>query len=255
MKSGKASTIRRRVRIGLLGIWIAVFGYLFANMRAIGVDDAVLASDSRVRVETTDRGLVFTPLPDTQRTALLFFPGALVATKAYAPTARAAAEAGFKAVLVDVPLTSTWLASGRERALDLAEGYINDDPERRWVAGGHSLGGKFALALARRGVALDGLFLVATSHPREDDFTSLAMPVTKVYGSQDGLASEEEIEQFGVNLPAHTQWVRVEGANHAHFAHYGRQLGDRKATIPREAQQAALRDALRAMLAAVEQAD
>ncbi len=86
---------------------------------------------------------------------------------------------------------------------------------------------------------LAGLLLIGTSHPREDDLSTLELDVTKVYGSEDGLASEEEIRQYAVNLPEATNWTRIEGGNHAQFGWYGWQLGDGSAKITRTAQQAA----------------
>jgi hypothetical protein len=53
-------------------------------------------------------------------------------------------------------------------------------------------------------------------------------------------------------LPASTQWVRIEGGNHAQFGYYGSQLFDGlydgRATITRENQQAATLAALLAVL-------
>ncbi|MDZ4701441.1 MAG: alpha/beta family hydrolase [Rhodothermales bacterium] len=245
--------MRRIFRFTLLGIWGAVLGWLFYNMQARGVSPAMFHTNARVTVEATDAGYSFTPAPDTHRTALVFFPGSMVETEAYVPMARAAAEAGYKVVLIDVPLMASWFERAQEKIYGRARAFMAADADRRWVAGGHSLGGKFALAFARQEAgALDGLFLVATSHPREEDMRSLTIPVMKVYGSEDGLASEDEIDTFGINLPAHTQWVRVAGANHAQFAWYGRQLGDGRASITREVQQAALDDALLTLLGAVE---
>ncbi len=246
-------TLRRTIRLTLLVIWGSIMGWLVYNTRARGFDAAVMQSDARVSVTETKEGLMFAPDPDTGRVALLFYPGSMVETEAYAPMARAAAEAGFKAVIVDVPLLATWFNQPREAVFDRGAAFLAGDPDRKWVAGGHSLGGKFALAFAQRNApSVDGLFLVATTHPREENLTGLAMPVTKVYGSADGLASVEEIEQYAGNLPAHTRYVPIEGANHAQFAWYGRQLGDRKAAITRVEQQAALESALLTMLASVE---
>ena len=45
-------------------------------------------------------------------------------------------------------------------------------------------------------------------------------------------------------LPPHTKWVTIDGGNHSQFGYYGFQLGDRSATISREAQQEATRQAL-----------
>ena len=49
-------------------------------------------------------------------------------------------------------------------------------------------------------------------------------------------------------LPAATKWVPIRGGNHSQFGYYGFQLGDRRARIPRAAQQAQLLAALLAAL-------
>jgi pimeloyl-ACP methyl ester carboxylesterase len=67
----------------------------------------------------------------------------------------------------------------------------------------------------------------------------LRLDVTKVYGSEDGLASEEEVTRYTANLPDATHWVRIEGANHTQFGSYGWQLGDDRAQITRAEQQTA----------------
>ena len=80
------------------------------------------------------------------------------------------------------------------------------------------------------------LLLIGTSHPREDDMSDLQIDVTKVFGSEDGLASEEEVKQFAKNLPPDTHFVRIAGANHSQFGWYGWQFMAGTATISRQAQ-------------------
>ena len=99
--------------------------------------------------------------------------------------------------------------------------------------------------------SLAGLILIGSTHPRKDDHSGLKIPVMKIYGSNDGLASPAEIEQYKHNLPPHTQWVLIDGANHAQFAWYGEQLGDDDATISREEQQAQLIGAMLGFLGRV----
>jgi hypothetical protein len=61
--------------------------------------------------------------------------------------------------------------------------------------------------------------------------------VTKIYASNDGLASAEEVESNAIYLPEDTNWVLIEGGNHSQFGYYGEQLGDNSASITREEQQ------------------
>jgi len=77
---------------------LVVMAWLFLNMQAHDVDPAVLESDPDVRVSRSAATLTFTPTTDTATVGLLFYPGALVEPKAYAPMARAVAAAGYKVV-------------------------------------------------------------------------------------------------------------------------------------------------------------
>jgi hypothetical protein len=77
------------------------------------------------------------------------------------------------------------------------------------------------------------------------------MPVTKIYATNDGIATVEGIRETARLLPPHTKWVEISGGNHAQFGWYGSQFGDRDATISREDQQART---VRAILDALEEA-
>jgi Alpha/beta hydrolase family len=88
--------------------------------------------------------------------------------------------------------------------------------------------------------------LIGTSHPRERDLSRLAIDITKMAATNDGVAGPAQFET--ARLPASTQWVRIEGGNHAQFGYYGYQLLDGRATITREAQQSATLAALLAVL-------
>ena len=85
----------------------------------------------------------------------------------------------------------------------------------------------------------DGLILIGTSHPKEEafDLSNTSLSVTKIYASNDGLASVEEVKVNATYLPDDTNWVLIEGGNHGQFGYYGAQLGDNSATISREQQQ------------------
>ena len=229
---------RKRVRTALAVFWLAVLAWLLFNMQARGVDAAVLESGDAVTVDDAGADLRFVPTVDTARVGLVFYPGALVEPEAYAPLARDVAEAGYEVVLVPIPFRLAPFERHRDALAAHTLDLIRADGERHaWVIGGHSKGGALAAAFARdHATDLAGLLLVGTSHPREDDLSGLRLDVTKVYGSEDGLASEEEIHRFAPNLPGATHFVRVDGANHAHFGWYGWQLGDGSARIPRAEQ-------------------
>jgi len=215
--------------------------------QAWGVDDAVLESDEQVAVDLGDETLSFTPRNGLKKTALAFFSGALVDPEAYAPLARTVAEHGYKAVVVKLPFRT---APDPGEAIARAGAVIAADPSiERWVVGGHSKGGSLAARLVLDNPHLAaGLLLVGTSHPRDFDLSAFTLPITKVYATNDGLASVEEVQANAPLLPATTRWVRIEGGNHCQFGWYGFQFGDRPASISRKAQQEILADTVLAML-------
>lgn len=241
-----ATKKRKYIRIGLGVFWLGVFVWLLYNMQAKGLESTVLESNNRVDIQNLSDAIIFTPAVDTMGAALIFYPGALVDPKAYAPMARSVSEAGFKTIVFKLPYRLALFEFQQESVFQQTLDFINNDSgQRHWIIGGHSRGGKLATIFGRdyRKV-MDGLLLVGTSHPREIDLSDLNMDVTKIYGSNDGLASEEEINEFAVNLPADMHRVRIAGGNHRQFGYYGYQFGDSSADIPRQEQQELMIDAI-----------
>jgi predicted alpha/beta-hydrolase family hydrolase len=232
-------TIRKVWAITGTVIFVVFTAWNLIAYQAWGVDDAVLRSDDRVSVEQRAGLTAFRPRAGAEPVGLIFYPGALVEPEAYAPLVRSMAEQGYPAFLVELPFrlapskSSETEVYGRTRALIRRETAV-----RRWIVAGHSKGGAIASRFAARNAELvHGLLLIGTSHPREADLSGLALDVTKVYATRDGLASEEEIRRYARNLPASTHWVKIEGGNHCQFGWYGFQFGDRPAAISRERQQ------------------
>jgi pimeloyl-ACP methyl ester carboxylesterase len=250
MKTFFRKLFRIWAAFGLLAT-VLFFAYMFLSLRASPEAREALQSDSAVQITSTSTHAVFTPVSGVPLGALVFFSGAMVDPAAYAPLLRRVAEHGYKAVLIPLPARSAPTQKYEQEAIERARSVIAAEPSLQWVVGGHSKGGYLASETARQYPDLPaGLLLVGTSHPREADLSQLAMPVVKVYGSRDGLASVEEIQLFSAHLPQSTRYIEVAGGNHAQFGYYGFQLGDRRATISRDEQQAHL---LRAVLDLLQQ--
>ena len=236
----------RRIRKVIRTIWIS-FGLLFLlwmanSFRAQGFDQAILESDSSITVEETNHFLAFRPTASSQPVGLIFFPGGMVQPEAYAPLARTIAEQGYVVFLVKLPFGSAPLESQQTRVMDQAHQIMDsNDSLQHWLVGGHSRGAAIASRFAlSHGDAFDGLILIGTSHPKEAafDLSDSTLKVTKIYASNDGLASpEEEVEANAIYLPDNTTWVFIEGGNHSQFGYMGNLLGDSAATISREEQQ------------------
>ncbi|MFK7849310.1 MAG: alpha/beta family hydrolase [Rhodothermales bacterium] len=227
---------RKMIRLIMPVFALSFLGWQFYSMQAKDVDDSFFENDTAVEVINSVETIAFKPTTDTLGVGFLFYPGALVDPDAYVPMARQIAEAGYEARIIKIPYRMTGMEwQKKEVEARTTSALLNN---KKWVLSGHSRGVRMALAYAADNESsLAGLILIGSSHPREVDHTGLGIPVMKVYGTRDGLASPEEVEQFKHNLPAHTSWVRIEGGNHAQFGWYGGQLGDDDATISRVDQQ------------------
>src|SRR5262245_50284267 len=199
----------KRLRQIIRTIWIS-FGILFflwmANsFRAQGFDKSVLESDSKITITETSHFLSFRPNASPQPTGLILFPGGMVQPEAYAPLARTIAEQGYAVFIVKLPWGSAPLESQQtsvmERALEIMK---SNKTVEHWLVGGHSRGAAIASRFAlSHGDAFDGLLLIGTSHPKEPafDLSASTLQVTKVYTSNDGLASLEEVVANAMYLP------------------------------------------------------
>jgi hypothetical protein len=231
-----------------LGFW------LWATLSAAGPDATALAAleDSAAVTVSEDPWLTFTPTgaeAPPKPCGLVFYPGGLVDARAYAPTLQPIAAAGYTVVAPSMPLGLAVLAPDRATAAMAAHPEI-----ARWAVGGHSLGGAMAArhAFTHPDGAADGLALWA-AFPAESN--SLAgrddLAAASIYGTLDGLATVEEIEQSRALLPAATEFVAIEGGNHAQFGSYGPQRRDNPAAIPAAEQQAQAAAATVALLDAL----
>ena len=243
----------RRVWIVLgLSATVIFVGWSLIAYRASAVAETAIQSDAAVTVEREDGIWFFIPRPPPPagRPALIFFPGALVDPIAYAPLLRAAATAGFPAYLVELPRRGAFGGADSpelQQRFDRLLGAENTPPT--WVIAGHSRGAVVASALAsQRRTGFAGLVVIGSSHPRDVDLSGLRVPVTKVVGTRDGLASPGEVEANRDKLPAHTRWVWIEGGNHSQFGWYAFQPGDHRATIGANVQRTLMTDAVLDML-------
>lgn len=239
----------RRVHKVVRRVWIAG-GLLFTawlawSLQARGLPAGVADSDARVRVERGEGTWLFRPAGGVGGAGLVFLPGGLVDPRAYLPLVRSIAAAGFPAALVELPYRiargdaseATVLERTRRARRSLA-------PEQPWVLAGHSRGAAIATRIAARGPnEFQGLALLGTTHPKVD-LSALAVPVVKVGGTADCVASRADAERAAGRLPPTTTWIWIEGANHSQFGFYGPQLGDCAATIPRAEQQLRASEAL-----------
>lgn len=205
----------------------------WSTFQSRNIDDDVLLSTPDVEVVMNDDLLSFYSQQVETRPEILFFPGGLVDPLAYTPLAKKLAESGYTTHIVKMP----WRLAQRgytkiTRLFDL------DDPDKIFVLGGHSQGGKMAAQFVYENpYQIDGLFLLGTSHPRDIDLSNLGLPTLKLYSEYDGLASVGEVLENKPMLPKNTDLVLIEGGNHSQFGNMGSLLMDEAASISRNEQQ------------------
>lgn len=189
-------------------------------------------SDELVEV-TQDHWIVFEPKTEPAKAGVIFYPGGRVDARAYAPLASALAEQGYLTVIVPMPLNLAVFGPGK--AQEVIAAYPEIDT---WIIGGHSLGGAMAANFIYKNPdQVDGLFLLAAYPASNNDLSNLSLPVVSIFGTNDGLATADKIDASRALLPGTTQWVSIEGGNHAQYGSYGIQPGDNPANIPAEEQQ------------------
>jgi hypothetical protein len=167
----------------------------------------------------------FTPTAVTPDTAYIFYPGATIDVRAYAPPAREIAKYGYLVVLVPMPGGA---AIGYP---DRAASVIDAHPEiSNWFLGGHSMGGGAAIAYENRvlngelipSAPLTGLIPWAAYGTVEFPIETTTAAVTIIYE-----AEKADLAEAGrPYVPADTEFIMLEGVNHAQFGYYGEQEGD-----------------------------
>jgi hypothetical protein len=201
---------------------LSVAGFVIWASTPLGPEQEALTaieSDSLVDVNQ-DHWLTFEPAMGDVDTGFIFYPGGRVDYRSYAPLARRIASEGYLVIIVPMPLNLAVFSPGR------AEEVIEAYPEiERWVIGGHSLGGAMAANYVYTNPsATQGLILWASYPATSNNLTEFDIPCASIYGSLDGQI--DEIRESHTLLPEHTQWVEIEGGNHAQFGWYGPQSGD-----------------------------
>lgn len=185
-----------------------------------------LFSDSRITVTETHGWIAFTPVKVKPATGFIFYPGARVDPRAYAPIMRQIAEQGFLAVIVPVRFNLALFDTNAASSVIRAYPKIT-----HWAVGGHSLGGVAAAIFAIKHLEVISGIAFWASYPVDDSLLQSNIQIVSISGTLDGLATTDKIGTSRLLLPTSTTWVPIEGGNHSGFGDYGLQPEDNKATI------------------------
>lgn len=221
------------VTLAIVSIAIVVGVILWGSSASPASETALQAmnSDSSVFVSLENGWAVFHPAEDPRPdTGLVFYPGANVDYRAYAPVMKLIAAGGYFVVVPPMPLNIAFFDSNAAARAQAAYPEIQD-----WFIGGHSLGGVVASSYGAIHPDVRGVVLWASA-PANNALTVRQSKVILIHATRDGLFNPAMVEDARALLPIDTIYVPVEGGNHSQFGSYGLQKGDNEATIPPEEQ-------------------
>lgn len=220
---------RKRICLGIVYILIilalAVAIYLGKYYHS-QVDINSLENDE-INITQEDYGY-FVDGPGTDK-AMIFYPGAKVDEKAYAPLMVRLAEGGLDCFLVQMPAHLAILD------MDKAEDIMGEYSYDKWYLSGHSQGGAAAAIYAAENPDnIDGLVLLA-AYPTKDISDDISL--LSIYGDKDQVVQMENYKSNQEYWPAKSRELVIPGGNHAGYANYGKQAGDGEAQISNDKQQ------------------
>lgn len=203
-------------------------GYFHIHYHASSEVNNYFKDDAEVKVSSKRDYYLFDNISNTNK-ALIFYGGAKVAERSYAPMLNEIAHEGYDVFLTKMPLRFPLFGVNKANSIYKANKTYTDV-----YLMGHSLGGVCA-AMALENTSLDykGIIFLASypSKPLDNKYKALS-----IYGSEDKVLNLEEYNNNLSNFPTgYTQKI-IEGGNHANYGYYGNQKGDGKALITREQQ-------------------
>lgn len=215
-------------------ILIAVSGFTYYVSDYYPADNAAISalqSTAAYSVENTADSITFTPTGNKSNTGIIFYPGGKVQAESYAILASKLAENNYTTIIIKMPFNLAVFGANK------ADSVIANHPEiKKWIIGGHSLGGVFAsdYAVNHQDKIRGVIYLAAYPSANASNATFKALSIR---GSLDGLAKEPAILDNKNKFPANTTFITINGGNHFNFGNYGIQDGDNNSTITREEQQ------------------
>jgi hypothetical protein len=174
----------------------------------------------------------FYKIGDMNKVGLIYYPGARVHPKSYLPMGIEISKSGITTFISKMSLN--FAVFSPNKALDIIKSF----PEiERWFIAGHSLGGAMAAKVVYENPEMfEGLILNASYPAENNSLKDRNIKVLSIYAEKDGLATKEKIDNSRDFLPQDTEYVLIEGGNHAQFGYYGPQNGDLEAEISRKQQ-------------------
>lgn len=195
-------------------------------------------------ITITKTSFGYSIIPDCyeMKKAFIFYPGGLVEEDAYIPLmTKIAKEVEIAVFIRKMPFNLAILNGNGANTILNKYSYIDD-----WYIGGHSLGGVMASSfILDSDTDFKGLILFASYPMEKKPLTLTDISVLSIVGELDGLVTQEEFYNNKHLLPPTTEYLVIEGGNHAQFGTYGDQKGDLPATISEVEQQRITTDVIK----------
>ena len=156
--------------------------------------------------------------------AFVFYPGAKVEAKAYAPLMQAYAKQGVLCILLDVNFNLAILDINAAKGVQAVYPCVE-----KWTIGGHSLGGTVAARYVYKHPGEYSGIVFLASYP-DRDLSQLDIKAISLYGDKDGVLRKEKLEETKPQMPNNYTIIELPGCNHSQFGSYGLQKKDGEAT-------------------------
>lgn len=237
----KSNSLLKKIVLGIIVFMVVLVSafslWAMIPHQPMEAVDSMLLSDENVLV-LNSKYLSFLPgdqinSENDQASGLIIYPGARVSAKSYAYIGRELALQGISVYITKPPLRMAIFSASA------AQQIIKDNPQiRHWYIGGHSLGGATASMYAYdHQDEIEGIIYLAAYPIESKDFSKSDIRALTLYASEDGFATEEDIDSKDYLQPSQYTKFLIEGGNHEQFGYYGHQKGDNPALISREEQQ------------------
>lgn len=174
---------RNILRLIWFSLVVVFFIWQWTTYQSRNLPEDTFKNNNKISVEKSRDEITFLANNSKNQNEIIFFQGGLTDPKAYAPLCREIAENGFTCHLIKMDWRMPqWDYKKIGTMFDLKNG--------KYLIGGHSQGAKMASQFVYENPDLmKGLFLLGTSHPRDFDLSKRTLPIVKLYGELDGLAS------------------------------------------------------------------
>ena len=202
--------------------------YFTIHYHASDEVNAYLEDDNEVKVSDTSNYYFFDNLANKDK-ALIFYGGAKVEEKSYAPMMSKISHQGIDVFITKMPFRFPLFDSMKAESI-----YKANNTYKEVYIMGHSLGGVCASrVLNNTSHDYKGIIFLASysDKPLDSKYEALS-----IYGSEDKVIDLKAYSNNTSNFPTGYVERVIEGANHANYGYYGNQKGDGTATITREAQ-------------------